>query len=391
MPIPARERRAVIRGRCAVLVVAALSIPVAGCATSPTEPSESVSTPTAHQQPDTLSQSPTALFEAVSASIVVVYGKDGEGMRRSLGSGVVIARGEVATNCHVIEHAATLSVTHRNRDYPATLKDADYERDVCSLTVTGFDAPVVERGETQSLKIGQKVFAIGAPYGLELTLSEGLISGLRDVPDGRVLQISAPISPGSSGGGLFGERGRLIGLPTFSLSGGQQVNFAVPVEWVTALSQRSTTTKPAAQRVVGWLMTTLVLERKKDWPGLLEHAQAWAQAQPQETMAWTYLGVACDQTKEFTKAIEAFQQALRIKPDFGKEREQRDRASYLDHRGTRTRGWSHFVTHDMTGESTSGRAGTTETGCASTGIAGLLSRIDSRPLCVCLCFHQGAV
>ena len=260
-------------------------------------------------------KSPTELFESVSSSIVVVHGRDNEGEIQNLGSGVVLSKDEIVTNCHVIEKSATLSVKHRGREYAATLKHSDYDHDVCSLNVTGFDAPAAVLGSTKPLKVGQKVFAIGAPQGLELTLSEGIISSLRDVTDGRYLQISAPISPGSSGGGLFDEDGRLIGLPTFYLGGGQQLNFAVPVEWIKALPQRSTKTAPTAQPAIWWLNKAAELEGKNDWPGLLKHAQAWKRAQSQDSMAWAVLGEAYGQLKQTAKAIEAYQQALRIDPE----------------------------------------------------------------------------
>jgi cytochrome c-type biogenesis protein CcmH/NrfG len=261
-------------------------------------------------------KSPTELYESVSSSIVVVQGRDNAGEPQSLGSGVVLSKDEIVTNCHVIEKSATLSVKHRGREYSATLKHSDYDHDVCSLNVTGFDAPAAVLGSTKPLKVGQKVFAIGAPQGLELTLSEGIISSLREVTGGRYLQISAPISPGSSGGGLFDEDGRLIGLPTFYLSGGQQLNFAVPVEWITALPQRSTKTQPTAQPAISWLNKAVELEGKNDWPGLLKHAQAWTRAQPQDWMAWAALGEAYGWLEQTTKAIEAYQHSLRINSEF---------------------------------------------------------------------------
>jgi len=260
-------------------------------------------------------KSPTELFESVSSSIVVVHGMDNQGKPQSLGSGVVLAKDEIVTNCHVIEKSARLSVEHRGREYSATLKHSDYDHDVCSLNVTGFDAPAAVLGSTKPLKVGQKVFAIGAPQGLELTLSEGIISSLREVTGGRYLQISAPISPGSSGGGLFDEEGQLIGLPTFYLGGGQQLNFAVPVEWIKALPQRSTKTKPIAQPATSWLNKATELEGENDWPGLLKHAQAWTRAQSQDWMAWAMLGEAYGWLEQTTKAIEAYQQALRINPE----------------------------------------------------------------------------
>ena len=263
-------------------------------------------------------KSPTELFESVSSSIVVVHGMDNQGKPQSLGSGVVLAKDEIVTNCHVIEKSARLSVEHRGREYSATLKHSDYDHDVCSLNVTGFDAPAAVLGSTNPLKVGQKVFAIGAPQGLELTLSEGIISSLREVTGGRYLQISAPISPGSSGGGLFDEEGQLIGLPTFYLGGGQQLNFAVPVEWIRALPQRSTKTAPTAQPAISWLNKAVVLEGEDDWPGLLKHAQAWTRAQSQDSMAWATLGKAYGWLKQTTQAIEAYQQALRINPEHAK-------------------------------------------------------------------------
>ncbi len=86
-----------------------------------------------------------------------------------------------------------------------------------------------------SVKVGQKVFALGAPKGLDLTLSEGIVSSLRKYEDSNFVQTTASISPGSSGGGLFNDSGALIGITTFQHSEGQNLNFAVPVDWVSKL------------------------------------------------------------------------------------------------------------------------------------------------------------
>jgi len=94
------------------------------------------------------------------------------------------------------------------------------------------------RRASSSLAVGERVYAIGAPEGLELTLSEGVISGLRDFDGAHVIQTSAPVSPGSSGGGLFDAHGHLIGITTFSMKEGQNLNFALPTEWVDALVKR---------------------------------------------------------------------------------------------------------------------------------------------------------
>jgi hypothetical protein len=90
----------------------------------------------------------------------------------------------------------------------------------------------------KQLRIGQRVYAIGAPQGLELTISEGIVSSLREVPGGSVIQTTAPISPGSSGGGLFDLSGRLVGIMTFQHRYGQNLNFALPADWIAGMQTR---------------------------------------------------------------------------------------------------------------------------------------------------------
>ena len=97
----------------------------------------------------------------------------------------------------------------------------------------------VSLGDSKNLKVGQRVYAVGAPEGLELTLSEGLISALRSVANFRYIQTTASISHGSSGGGLFDAQGRLIGITTFYWSDGQNLNFALPADWIQGLPERA--------------------------------------------------------------------------------------------------------------------------------------------------------
>ena len=210
------------------------------------------------------SQDSQRVFEKVSSSIVVIKTYDAKGNGQSLGSGVVLEDGVVVTNCHVVKEASTIQVLHQETNYPATLRHTDWDRDICTLDVDGFKGYAVTRGSTIRLKVGAKVYAIGAPKGLELTLSDGLISSLRPVPGGQYLQITAPISPGSSGGGLFDDDGFLIGLPTFYLSEGQQLNFAVPVEWINELSKQNTTApKKEKKTSIGWLNRTVELRERR--------------------------------------------------------------------------------------------------------------------------------
>jgi tetratricopeptide (TPR) repeat protein len=260
------------------------------------------------------------IYEQAIKSTVVVENIDAKGDMQSMGSGVVLADRDVVTNCHVVKGANQLQVRSSGKTYPATLHYSDWDRDVCSLSITGFSAPAVVVGSTKTLKVGTKVYAIGAPQGLELTLSDGIISSLREVEGGHYIQTTAAISHGSSGGGLFDENGALVGLTTFYLTKGQNLNFAVPVEWVTELAKRSLKTSAAEQPVTYWLNKTIEMENSKDWAAMLEHTRRWTKVQPGSDIAWFGLGNAyfrdADQFTKPFEAVIAYQQALLINPKY---------------------------------------------------------------------------
>jgi len=260
-------------------------------------------------------QTPSELYEQAAKSTVVVLNMDDKGKMRSMGSGVILPDRDVVTNCHVIKNAGSLKVRIDKQEYAATLRYSDWDRDVCSLVVTGINAPAVVMGSSKTLKVGAKVYAVGAPKGLELSLSDGIVSSLREVTGGRYIQTTAAISPGSSGGGLFDEHGALVGLTTFYLAEGQNLNFAVPVEWVQELPKRSVKTAPQVQTETQWLNKAIELETRKNWPLMIEHSVRWTKVQPSSASAWNNLGIAYSEAGQTAKAIEACQQALRINPE----------------------------------------------------------------------------
>lgn len=167
------------------------------------------------------------LFRLVSPSLFVVTTSDSSGAVRTLGSAVAISEDLAVTNAHVVEGGESIRVTQGEESWSASVLDRDTDRDLCRLRIQGLLASAALVRDSGSLRIGQRVYAVGAPEGLEMTLSEGLISGFRDFRGQRVVQTSAPISRGSSGGGLFDEMGALVGITTFMLAGGQNLNFAI--------------------------------------------------------------------------------------------------------------------------------------------------------------------
>src|SRR5688572_12407204 len=148
-----------------------------------------------------------SLFEKLAPSVAVVLSY-GSGNRQLLqGSGVVVQPQRVVTNCHVLMGAESVEVRQGKRSYRARFEygDQDPSRDLCQLFVPDLEAAPVALGQSKDIKVGKRVFALGAPFGLELTLSEGIVSGLREHQDSAYIQITSPISAGSSGGGLFDD------------------------------------------------------------------------------------------------------------------------------------------------------------------------------------------
>jgi serine protease Do len=174
---------------------------------------------------------PGQVFDKVKDAVVVVKTLDTQGRLQRQGSGVVISPGRVATNCHVVAGGASYQVGRGEQSVAATLYAEDGEKDICLLDAKGIRGEPAQLGKAATLKVGDPVYAVGAPRGLELSLSDGIVAQLRGGPP-PLIQTTAAISPGSSGGGLFDGEGRLVGLTTLYLEGGQSLNFAMPVEWI---------------------------------------------------------------------------------------------------------------------------------------------------------------
>jgi serine protease Do len=193
----------------------------------------------AQAQPASLA--PEVLFDMVSPSVWVVRTQDEAGRALALGSAVVVGPGRLITNCHVLARAKAVAVARENVTYGATLEFPDPDRDLCQLKVANFHAPAVAIAAPQTWRVGARVYAIGSPRGLETTISDGLLSGIRRNEQDQIeaLQITVPISPGSSGGGLFDAQGRLVGITTMILRNAQNVNFAVPASWIAEVPERA--------------------------------------------------------------------------------------------------------------------------------------------------------
>lgn len=179
---------------------------------------------------------PAQIFEKAAPSVVMVTAHNKKSV--SQGSGVVIQAQRVITNCHVLGKHERLVVKSGKSELPATLEYMDADRDLCQLVVPGLRAPVVSTRKLSTVKVGEYVYAIGNPEGLERTLTEGLVSAIRNTDGRTLIQTNASVTHGSSGGGLFDERGKLIGITSSGVKEGVGLNFAVPADFIAGVASR---------------------------------------------------------------------------------------------------------------------------------------------------------
>lgn len=185
-------------------------------------------------------QSPDVVTDLLNKSVTVyLYNESGE--IDGLGSGVFVAEDKIATNYHVVESFpdSIISIINGNdRKLGCRIYKLDKAHDVALLQFDGFKAEPITLASSLP-KIGENVIVAGSPEGLTGTISKGNISAFRDFKpyDFKLLQISAPISQGSSGGPVINEKGELLGITVSTFSEGQNLNFAVPVRYVKYLLQ----------------------------------------------------------------------------------------------------------------------------------------------------------
>lgn len=180
-----------------------------------------------------------ALVERCKPSIVTIRRGD------SLGTGFAVAAGGyIATNVHVIRGTGAIEVetADKLRHPVRELTAFDVRRDAAIMRIEGASPEPLRLSRVGSLQVGERVFALGHPLGLDLTVSDGLLSAMPGTRPGALLQISAPISPGSSGGPVLNGSGAVIGIATATAGRGQNVNFAVPAEVLLQLLAAPTPT-----------------------------------------------------------------------------------------------------------------------------------------------------
>lgn len=196
------------------------------------------------QMPIVANNTTTEIVKKVSGSVVIIRAFSGDdGIAQ--GSGVLIDDGKIiVTNLHVVQNATKVTVefpdgrTFRSKGYVAVNPDKDLITIRLPKKISKVDP--VKFTKLDGISVGQKVVAIGSPRGLSNTVSEGIVSAIREFDSSTmVIQTTAPVSPGSSGGGLFNEEAKLIGITSFLHIGGQNLNFAYPADDIIPLLNKT--------------------------------------------------------------------------------------------------------------------------------------------------------
>jgi Do/DeqQ family serine protease len=185
----------------------------------------------------------------------------GERERAGVGSGVIIdAQGHVLTNLHVIKGADAITVRLDNkRELAGTIVGTDGKTDLAVIRIPGDGVVAAPLGDSDKIRVGEWAIAIGSPFGLEETVTVGVISAtgrseVGIVPYENFIQTDASINPGNSGGPLLNARGEVIGINTAILSTGQGIGFAIPIN----VARRVASALVSKGRVVrGWLGVSL--------------------------------------------------------------------------------------------------------------------------------------
>ena len=220
---------------------------------------------------------PHEVAAAVMPSVMLIVALDKNEEPIGFGSGFVIKEGVVVTNAHVIEGArfAVIKPVGDEATYTANYVLArDKDLDLAVLPADGLDKPALPLGDSNAVNIGEVVYAVGNPEGLEGTFSVGNVSAFRKEEGVNFIQVTAPISPGSSGGPVLNAQGEVVGIATATILEGQNLNFAVPVSDLKGLLERKNISLAGVKEVA-------VVEEQPDTP------DTPAEVQPQPDKAWS--------------------------------------------------------------------------------------------------------
>jgi len=260
-----------------------------------------------------------ALMKAFG-SIVMVRGYTESGSL-AYGSGVIVGKGEVITNCHVLRRTKAPWVSQGEESYSITDVRVDVWRDLCLLNVHNLNRGSVSIGSSKHLVKGQSLVAIGHSSGSPVPLTTGgVVVSTYDYDEGKIILSSAKFRLGASGSGLFDMNGNLIGINTFKPTG-YGAYYAMPIDWLNSLRKKDKQQKFLIQGKALWeededkkpyFLRIAIPKIKENWPVLLKITKEWVIKENQNSEAWYEYGFANENLLNTEGALSAYKKSINL-------------------------------------------------------------------------------
>jgi tetratricopeptide (TPR) repeat protein len=267
------------------------------------------------------------LVRRIKPSAVAIETYDSRGEKLSRGSGFFVEADRIVTNRHVLEGAHRAEV-HSSTGAVFPVKGVlavDAEGDIALLKIDAPAPPIRALPlDKTSPQEGESVVVIGNPLGLEGSVTNGIVSAVRDIPTfGRIIQITAPISSGSSGSPVVNMQGQVIGIATLQITGGQSVNFAIPSERISQLQVATITSladlvaatgRNKRAKAVQFFRDGLSFLSKDDCEKALPYFEKAVESDSNYAEAWAQSGFCNEKLGRHAEALEASKKAVSLRP-----------------------------------------------------------------------------
>lgn len=263
------------------------------------------------------------LVYKLKASIVKVHVITQTG-GHGVGTGVVVAKDTVATNCHVLANSNGISISKFGESISPVGMVADWPHDACLLKFQYLELAPVKLASADTLNYGDDVFTIGFPGGPPKPQTiAGKVRALYPYDGGTIVRSDAAFIMGSSGSPTFNQAGELVSLSTFKSPGKYAYFYSIPVEWVQALMQKDSVSTPAPDGTPFWDLPPLerpywmqVVQpyQNSDWKELEAISRVWFSQQPNSAEAAFYLASALHGQGQLDAAQQAYQQSVALQP-----------------------------------------------------------------------------
>ncbi len=263
------------------------------------------------------------LVYKLKASVAKVHSFTKNG-GHGIGTGVVVGKDLIATNCHVLANATGVSISKFGESFAPVALKADWKHDLCILRFAYLEMAPVELGDSDHLKYEQEIFSIGFPGGPpKPQTTSGRIKALYPLDDSAIVRTDASFMMGASGSPVFDSEGKLIAISTFKSPGRGAYFYNMPVKWVKALLDAPETTSMKAEGTPFWdapedkmpfFMRVVLSYQTGEWAALSKIAQQWLDNEPNSAEAHYYLGVADEKLGQAPMAKNEFAQALKLHP-----------------------------------------------------------------------------